>query len=242
MTESDERSGETGEPGPHGPQTGHRQEPARPRLAVIDDDTLIRDGVSTHLDEFDVLTARSLEEFVTQASTVGHVDLVIADLHISGPAGRPTPVQGRRIITELVADGRRCLIYTNERRRLPLAGCLAAGAHGIVHKTEPVAALRAAVHKVMAGGLVITPTVTGLVEVVANAGKLPTLTGRQSQVLRYRARGESFTSIARQLYISERTAEDHMSAVVIKFASFLATHSPADLERELGIGPGDLME
>ncbi|AEH11692.1 hypothetical protein FsymDg_4443 [Candidatus Protofrankia datiscae] len=33
-----------------------------------------------------------------------------------------------------------------------------------------------------------------------------------------------------------------MSAVARKFSAYLRDHSPADLERELGIGPGDFME
>jgi DNA-binding NarL/FixJ family response regulator len=232
------RAGGTGGPSPTSRVAGRRH-----RIAVIDDDTLIREGIAARIPEFDlVVAAHSLEQFRTLAAGADPIDLVIVDLHLHRPGVRPAPAQGRRVITELVDSGRRCIIYTNERRRLALAGCLAAGAHGLVHKTEPVAALSDAVNTVMAGGFVVTPAVAGLVEVVASAGKLPTLSPRQTQVLKCRARGQSFASVARQLFISERTAEDHMNAVVTKFADFLTTHSPADLERELGIGPGDLLE
>jgi DNA-binding NarL/FixJ family response regulator len=215
----------------------------RHRLGVIDDDTLIRESVATHFPDCDVIVAaHSIEQFRTLATDRSAIDLVIVDLHLYGPDDRPAPAQGRRVITELVASGYRCLIYTNDRRRWVLAGCLAAGAQGLVHKTETVAALRDAVDRVMAGGFVVTPAVAGLVEVVASAGKLPTLSARQTEVLKCRARGQSFHRIAEELGISKRTAEDHMSAVVDKFRDFLATHSPADLERELGVGPGDLLE
>lgn len=98
-----------------------------------------------------------------------------------------------------------------------------------------------AVHTVRAGGLVLTTAVAGLAEVVTRTGGIPDLTDRQREILRSRARGETFRSIAGRLYITKKTAEDHMSAVAVKLAHYLREHSPADLERELGLGPGDLM-
>ena len=64
---------------------------------------------------------------------------------------------------------------------------------------------------------------------------------RQAQVLRARARGEAYKSIATRLYLSPKTVEGYMSDVSKQFADYLADHSEADLERLLGIGPGDLL-
>ena len=82
----------------------------------------------------------------------------------------------------------------------------------------------------------------GLVEKYSSLGHLGQLSPRQLEVLRARARGEPFKSIARRLGIDQRTVEDHMYAVTRRFADYLRTHSLADLEHELGIAPRDLLD
>ena len=97
-----------------------------------------------------------------------------------------------------------------------------------------------AIDEVARGGTVVTLALAGLAEAVRDHGGMRRLTPRQREILAARARGESFRSIGQRLFISERTAQDHMNHVNEAFADYLATHSPADLERDLGIGPGDL--
>jgi len=87
---------------------------------------------------------------------------------------------------------------------------------------------------VAAGEVVITTALTGLAEAVERRGSVPELTERQVQVLRGRARGEPFKTIASRLDISRKTAEEHMAAVTLRFSTYLRTHSPGDLERHLG--------
>ncbi|CAO5151421.1 putative Transcriptional regulatory protein LnrK [Frankia sp. AiPs1] len=222
-------------------ESAPRPGPRRPAVAVIDDDTVIREGLALLLPDVDVLlTARHLGEFEALVPRAGPVDVVLVDLSLTGLEADGVP-QGRRAVRRLREQGWRCLIYTGERRLLVLAGCLAEGARGIVHKTESTRALRDAIGKVADGGFVLSPAVTGLADAVSQIGRLPTLTERQQQVLSGRARGEPFREIAERLYITRKTAEEHMSTVAAKFADYLRTHSPADLERELGLAPGDLM-
>ncbi len=151
---------------------------------------------------------------------------MIQDLVLAG-TGRGQPLHGAAAIRLTAAAGYRVLIYTNERRREALAGCLAAGARGVVHKAESLTALRHAIIAVAHGEVVITQALVGLAEVVERRGSLPSLTPRQQAVLSARARGEPFQSIAQRLFISKRTAEDHMDVVARKFADYLRTHSPA---------------
>lgn len=144
-------------------------------------------------------------------------------------------------VRAVVECGYRALIYTNEQRREVLAGCLAVGAHGVIHKAEEMPALVSAITAVAADGTVITPALVGLAEVIERRGGMTALIPRQRQVLSGRARGQSFQTIADRWYISRRTAEEHMNLVAGKFADYLRTHSAADLERHLGLGPGDLL-
>ncbi len=208
-------------------------------LAVVDDDTVIREGVPLLLP--DAGPMRCFPDIESLLATAPRTDVVLLDLVLAG-TGRTGMLQGTGGVRAVTAAGHRALIYTNERRREVLAACLAAGARGIVHKAEPIDSLRQAIIRVADGGIQITPALTGLAELVERHGSLPTLTERQREILSARARGESFASIAGRMYISRRTAEDHMATVAVKFAHFLRDHSPADLERHLGVGPGDIVQ
>jgi DNA-binding NarL/FixJ family response regulator len=216
------------------------------RLACVDDDTLIRDGVSQLIPGVHVVGAYARVELLLE--TAPRVDVVLLDLSISLPitdAAEPTGItgviQGARAVREVVAAGYDVLIYTNERRREVLAGCLAAGARGVVHKSEELSVLAEGVRSVAAGHVVVTTALVGLAELGARRGHFTGLSPRQIDVLRGRARGESFKSIAGRLFISPRTAEEYMAEVTLRFADYLSTHSPADLERRLGIAIGDLL-
>ena len=208
-------------------------------LAVIDDDTIVREGLTALLPQHRVACA--FDHYLEFLASQPAVDLVILDLNLDG-IGSSTIRHGAAAITDIRAAGYPVLIYTNEHRRLVLAGCLAAGASGVVHKTQPLQALADAATAVHAGQTVITPALTGLAEAVERYGHLPTLSPRQREVLAGRARGQTFRRISSELGISEKMAHEHMSAVTTKFADYLRTHSTADLERALGLTQGDLLQ
>ena len=230
-------------------QAGNGQEPAstlvprhRVTAASVDDDTLIREGVARLLTGLDVVATFARVEALLEARPV--VDVVLLDLSIPAAlAASPGNIlQGVRGVAAVAQAGYRVLIYTNERRREVLAGCLAAGAHGVVHKSEPLPAIVEAARAVAGGQIVITTALTGLAEVVQRRGSMAALSPRQLDVLHGRARGEPFKSIAARLYIAPKTAEEYMAEVNRRFAQYLRDHSAADLERLLGVGPGDLLD
>lgn len=208
----------------------------------VDDDTLIREGVARLLTGLDVVATFARVEALLDARPV--VDVVLLDLKIPATlaASQFGTLQGLRGVAAVVQAGYRVLIYTNERRREVLAGCLAEGAHGVVHKSEPLPAIVEAARKVAGGQIVITTALAGLAEVVQRRGSMAVLSPRQLDVLRGRARGESFKSIGARLYIAPKTAEEYMCHVNRRFAAYLRDHSAADLEHLLGVGPGDLLD
>lgn len=209
-----------------------------PRIAIVDDDTVIRHGLALLLPAIDVAGAyRDTESLLAIRPAV---DVVLLDLNLQG-TGRAGVRQGADAVRAVRGADYRVCVYTNERRRHVLVGCLIAGAQGIVHKAEPLLALSAAVDEIAAGEVVITQALVGLAELADRQSALPKLSDRQRQVLSGRARGESFQSIANRLHVTRRTAEEHMSIVTAKFASYLQTHSAADLERMLGFDDGELL-
>lgn len=208
------------------------------RVVFVDDDTVIRLGTPILLR--DVIPSGSFAEVEAFLAERPEADVVVLDLSLAG-TGAVGATQGAAATRAVANAGYRVLIYTNERRRIVLAGCLAAGAQGVVHKAEPVEHLKEAIEAVSRGEVVITTALAGLAEIIERYGELPTLTPRQRQVLSRRARGEPFQRIASRMGISRKTAEEYMAEVSRRFAEYLQDHSTADLERHLGLGDDDLL-
>ena len=97
------------------------------------------------------------------------------------------------------------------------------GARGYVTKSISPAELAAAVRRVHEGDAVFSPRLAGFV-LDAFAGsvqaqidpELDQLTQREREVMRYIARGYSYKEVARELHISTKTVESHVSAVLRK--------------------------
>ncbi|HIW29128.1 MAG TPA: response regulator transcription factor [Candidatus Luteococcus avicola] len=211
----------------------------RPRVAIVDDNTVVRFGLPLMHPELEVVTTcATVEELLCEAP---EVDLVILDLRLSD-GSEPRRTQGTKAVKTVARAGYRICLYTDERRRLVLAKCLRAGAHGIVHKSDSREFAADAFIRVAEGETVITRSLEGLAEVLARRGGMPEMTERQKQVLAARARGETFPEIAERLFITEGVAQEHMRVVSQKFSRYMADASPGDIEYHLGLAPGDLAD
>jgi DNA-binding NarL/FixJ family response regulator len=102
-------------------------------------------------------------------------------------------------------------------------GVIRAGARGYVTKSISPSDLAEAIRRVHDGDAVFSPRLAGFV-LDAFAGSAPQpidpeldqLTAREREILRYIARGYTYKGIAKQLYISVKTVESHVSAVLRK--------------------------
>ncbi|WP_199849737.1 response regulator transcription factor [Blastococcus sp. Marseille-P5729] len=210
------------------------------RVVVVDDDTLIREGAAKLFSRVRVAgTYMSAERLLDDRPSC---DVVVLDLNLNGIGGTRNGLNGAAAVRAISAAGYRVLLYTNEHRLLVLARCYSAGAFGLVHKSEPISHIEAAIEEVARGAKVLSVALAGLAEAIRASGHMRELSTRQREVLSARARGEPFKSIAKRLNISERTAQDYMNRVSLAFSDYLTNHSAADLERHLGVGPGDLLD
>jgi DNA-binding NarL/FixJ family response regulator len=146
-------------------------------------------------------------------------DVVLLDVHMPGGGGvevirqvaRNRPVQ--RFLALSVSDAAEDVIAV-----------IRAGARGYVTKSISGPELATAVRRVREGDAVFSPRLAGFV-LDAFAGQIPEaeidpeldqLTLREREVLRLIARGYLYKEIARQLSISVKTVEAHVSAVLRK--------------------------
>jgi DNA-binding NarL/FixJ family response regulator len=102
-------------------------------------------------------------------------------------------------------------------------GVIRAGARGYVTKTITGTELVAAIGRVADGDAVFSPRLAGFV-LDAFAGQEPPsvdpeldrLSAREREVMRLIARGYAYKEVAKELFISVKTVETHVSAVLRK--------------------------
>lgn len=212
----------------------------RPRIVVIDDSTVVRDGFATVHPELEVCgTFANVEEFERAPSDC---DVVLLDLLLHRPDGAADLKQGRPAIRMLRDRGHTVCLYTDERRPLVLALCLRAGASGVVHKSDPIETTIAVVREVSMGRVSITQSLVGLTELLDRQDARFDLSPRQRQVVSARARGQHWLDVAAELYITEDTAREHYQAACQKLRDYLQVVSPGDVERAMGLAPGDILD
>jgi DNA-binding NarL/FixJ family response regulator len=215
----------------------------RTAVAVVDDDSQARYTFQVAFPGLDIAATFSSVEALLGARPV--VDFIVLDLQLN-PDLNGSVLQGPRAIMALVAQKYRVCLYTDERRLLVLAQCFGAGASGLVRRSDSVPDNQAAFRRFAAGQIVVPRSMVELAELLRRRRQLPELTGRQTEILNARARGEAWDALSRRLGISSKTAQDHLSAVMAKMVGFLQQAgldpyaSAADVERVLGLAPGDL--
>jgi DNA-binding NarL/FixJ family response regulator len=209
------------------------------RVAVVDDATVIRESFRALMPELEVVgTYSRVDDLVTASPSV---DLVILDLHLVN-ASQPDTRQGVAAVRAVVGAGYRVCVFSQEERAFVLAACFAAGACGIVSKSSATATAQQSFVEVADGSLVVPQPVIGLAEVLMRRDSLTILGDRQRQVLAGRARGLTYAELSKQLFLSESTLRGYWREVTLAVSQHLQHTTPSDIERVLGLGPGDLLE
>ncbi|MFE0644671.1 LuxR C-terminal-related transcriptional regulator [Streptomyces sp. NPDC058877] len=212
----------------------------RPTVAVVDDASLIRESVGPLMPGLDVVAAvATVEELVRRGPVV---DVVLLDLHLANLERQPDVRQGVAAVRTLTRRGYRVCVYSQEERRFVLAACLAAGASGIVSKALPRDRAERLFLDVAGGGTVVPTAVVGILEVLVRRDCITLLSERQRQVLHGRARGLSYAQLARELFVSESTLRGYWFDLTRSLSESLRSLTPGEIERALGLAPGDLLE
>ena len=193
----------------------------RPRVVVVDDHRLFRAGVRAEIG--------ALVEVVGEAADVRSAvalirqtvpDVVLLDVHMPDGGGQAVLAALRAELPRV-----RFLALSVSDTVDDVIGVVRAGARGYVTKTISGPDLAAAVRRVADGDAVFSPRLAGFVlDAFAESGPLPPaadpeldlLSQREREVLRLIARGYAYKEVARELVISIKTVETHVSAVLRK--------------------------
>lgn len=191
-------------------------------VVVVDDHAIFRSGVKADLDG----RVRVVGEAATVEEAIAVIleqqpQVVLLDVHLPGGkggggaeviAGCPGVRQTTRFLALSVSDSAEDVVTV-----------IRAGARGYVTKTITGADISNAVLRVASGDAVFSPRLAGFVldafgtaAVAAAESELDRLSARELEVMRLIARGYSYKEVAKELFISIKTVETHVSAVLRK--------------------------
>ncbi|MFC5906922.1 LuxR C-terminal-related transcriptional regulator [Streptacidiphilus monticola] len=192
------------------------------RVVLVDDHRMFRTGVRAEIGQtertgVDVVGEADDVEQAVSVITGTRPDVVLLDVHLPGGGGvevlrRCAALEGVRFLALSVSDAAEDVI-----------GVIRGGARGYVTKTITGTDLVDAIFRVADGDAVFSPRLAGFVLDAFAATDTPPvdedldrLTQREREVLRLIARGYAYKEIAKQLFISVKTVESHVSAVLRK--------------------------
>jgi DNA-binding NarL/FixJ family response regulator len=198
-----------------------------PRVVLVDDHGLFRSGVRAELGR-QVDVVGEADDVQPAIDLIAELlpDVVLLDVHLPGGGGQAV-IQAIKAAHPEV----RFLALSASDAPEDVIAVIRAGARGYVTKTISTAELADAVRRVAAGDAVFSHRLAGFVldAFAATPGPVPQgdpkpsfdpeldqLTGREREVLRLIAQGYTYKEIARELYISVKTVESHVSSVLRK--------------------------
>jgi DNA-binding NarL/FixJ family response regulator len=195
------------------------------RVVLVDDHRLVRSGVRAELGpQVQVVgEAGDVDEAVIAIRSL-RPDVVLLDVHLPGGGGAEVVRKVRDDAPEV-----RFLALSVSDAAEDVIGVVRAGARGYVTKAIDGPALTDAVLRVASGDAVFGPRLAGFVldafsgePVTAPAQEraadpeLDSLTARERDVLRLIARGYTYREAAKELVLSARTIESHVSSALRK--------------------------
>jgi DNA-binding NarL/FixJ family response regulator len=195
------------------------------RVAVVDDQPLIRTGLRSMIDhtaDLELVGEAGDGEQAVELVRRHRPDVVLMDIRMPVLDGIEAT---RRITTDAGLAGVRVVMLTTFDLDDYVHAAIRAGASGFLLKDAPPEDVLDAIRVVARGDALLAPSVTRRIieELAARPDpdrpappQLDILTGREREVLTLVGRGLSNVEIGARLYVSPATAKTHVSHVMTK--------------------------
>jgi DNA-binding NarL/FixJ family response regulator len=184
------------------------------RVVIADDHPIWRSGVRSDLGEnFQVVgEAGDAAEAIAIINDT-KPDLVLSDLHM--------PHGGGIKVAKECGEMTNVVMLTVSEAERDLLDAVGAGAVGYLLKSTPPEELRQALWQAAHGEPVFSPSLAALVlsefrSLKKSTGPAEALSDREREVLQYVARGHTYREIGEELFIAEKTVENHVRNILKK--------------------------
>ncbi|WP_142093366.1 LuxR C-terminal-related transcriptional regulator [Propioniferax innocua] len=190
------------------------------RVVVVDDHAMFRAGVKHEIGS-SVKVVGEGEDVASSVEVITRTkpDVVLLDVHLPGGGGAEVIKQ-----VHVVDADQRFLALSVSDAAEDVIGVIRAGARGYVTKSINAVELIDAIRRVADGDAVFSPRLAGFVldafsgsiDIAEVDEELDRLSQREREVMRLIARGYAYKEVARELFISVKTVETHVSNVLRK--------------------------
>ena len=188
------------------------------RVVVADDFPLVRDGVAAALDRdpgIEVVGRAANGEEALRLARELVPDVIVLDMHMPELGGIAVLQRLREELPQI-----RALALTASESPESLLGAISSGAQGYLTKLTGGEELRQAVITIHGDGSVVEPRLARhlLREYAGSSGQdsgslRPVLSSRESEILRLVARGYTDNEIGKELFLSPRTVQNHLTRI-----------------------------
>jgi len=205
-------------------------QPRDPRVEVVlvDDHRMFRSGVRAEIGEaVDIVGEAPDVDAAIEVITRTRPAVVLLDVHLPGGNGNGgvDVLHGCRGLETTTGQPVRFLALSVSDSAEDVIAVIRAGARGYVTKTINANDLTSAIRRVADGDAVFSPRLAGFVldafgaaagEIAEVDEELDRLSAREREVMRLIARGYQYKEVAKELFISVKTVETHVSSVLRK--------------------------
>ena len=190
---------------------------SRLRIALADDQALVREGLKALLGSLDIEVSVEAADGASLLAALQQttVDVIVSDIRMPAP-------DGVEVVRQLRARGDltpAILLTTFDDSTLLLAA-VEAGAQGFLLKDASPEDLRDAIVAVARGEVLLQPVATDALRqrysYHAQSAPKDTFTEREVSILRLLAGGYSNKEIARSLFLAEGTVKNYVSTILDK--------------------------
>lgn len=205
-------------------------QPREPRVDVVlvDDHRMFRSGVRAEIgDAVNIVGEAPTVDAAIEVIAQTRPAVVLLDVHLPGGSGNGgvDVIHGCRGLETASGQPVRFLALSVSDAAEDVIAVIRAGARGYVTKTISANDLTSAIRRVSDGDAVFSPRLAGFVldafgaaagEVAEVDEELDRLSAREREVMRLIARGYQYKEVAKELFISVKTVETHVSSVLRK--------------------------